>query len=189
MKRDKAIRLIFYILILILLFSGVFGLFGETKNLVYDRFLSSALLIGILLMYKRMNMNNITLFFAVLAIALHNGGFYGNTYFGINFDRYEHFLGGFAATLVFIGYLRQFEKKKRINLKVILLSIAITAGLGSFVEILEFIGYTILGEGVGILFYGTGDFGEWNNAAWDMICNTLGALTASLIPLIIQKKK
>ena len=57
------------------------------------------------------------------------------------------------------------------------------------VEILEFVGYSFLGEGEGLLFYGTGDFGEWNNVSWDLISNTLGATSGSLGLLLHYKKK
>jgi uncharacterized membrane protein YjdF len=55
-------------------------------------------------------------------------------------------------------------------------------------EIIEFIGYSVFGEGEGLLFFGKGDFGEWYNALWDMMCNMFGAIGAAVYGFLVFKK-
>ena len=79
---------------------------------------------------------------------------------GIPFDRIMHFTAGIALAFVFYQFLSKSGIKTN-KIALALLAIFIATGIASMTEIMEFIGYSFLGEGEGLLFYGTGDFGEW----------------------------
>ena len=53
-------------------------------------------------------------------------------------------------------------------------------GIGAFNEVLEYVGFDVLGYGSGFLEYGAGDSspvgGPWENASLDMLANLLGII-------------
>lgn len=95
-----------------------------------------------------------------------------------------HFVGTFALALIIYQMIKPSQKNV---FTTALITILITMGLGTIIEHQEFIGYSIIGEGEGILGYGAGDWGEWNNISWDLIYNTLGAIVAALLSLLSYK--
>jgi uncharacterized membrane protein YjdF len=66
-------------------------------------------------------------------------------------------------------------------MKIAVFAILAAIGLTSMNEIIEYFGAYFLGSGQGLLYYGAGDFGAYADTAWDLICNTLGALCAVII--------
>ncbi|MBW3011701.1 DUF2238 domain-containing protein, partial [Candidatus Woesearchaeota archaeon] len=163
---------------------GIIELFAG-NTLAYDRLFSAAIALIAFFLYKRMKLSLAALLFGLFALVLHNAYFYGNFYFGIPFDRIMHFTAGMAVAFIFY----EFMSTKKINKwGLMFLVIFIAAGITSMMEILEFFGYHYLQGGEGIFFYGTGDFGEYNNVSWDLISNTSGAIFASLL-LFLKKYK
>jgi uncharacterized membrane protein YjdF len=110
---------------------------------------------------------------------MHNLSLYETSPFGFRFDHYMHFVGGFTISAV---TNRIFDDSSKI--KKLMLLVFISLGIGALGEILEWLGYSILGAGDGFLFYGIGDEGEWRNSIFDMIFNMFGALFFSLLRLI-----
>lgn len=102
--------------------------------------------------------------------------------FGIPFDKYLHFMSSFALGLVFFQFF--YFRAHHVSIyTVVFLSVLATVGLGSVVEMAEFMGYALGGHGDGVFFYGTGDSllgGEWADASTDMIANFIGALLAAI---------
>lgn len=177
--------------IVVFIFFSVWGIIDiiiRNNDYIADRFFIASLALVSYFLYKRLHMNISIMLVGLAAIMLHSLKLYGNTYLGLSFDHYMHFIGGFATALIFYNYLYH-ELKKKGHLQIFILAVCITAGLGSFMEIMEFTGYSLFGEGNGLLFYGAGDFGEWNNAAWDMIYNTLGAVIASFTCFFLNLQK
>jgi len=163
---------------------GIIDMTAGRKDLMADRFFIAFLALVSFFLYKKLHMNIIMLV-GLAAVVLHSIKLYGNNYFGIPFDHYMHVVGGFACALIFYNYLNH-ELKKKNHLQAFFLAVCITAGLGSFMEIMEFVGYSLLGQGGGVFFYGAGDIGEWNNAAWDMINNSIGAIVASFTCFLVD---
>lgn len=99
-----------------------------------------------------------------------------DTYFWlIKYDNIMHFFGSFI--LVFVVYSLMFNRTKE-NLFVKLALIAM--GVGTIVEIIEFIAVNFIG------ITGVGDY--FNNAL-DLVMNTLGALLGALIVSGYNRKK
>jgi hypothetical protein len=105
------------------------------------------------------------------------------------FDRIMHFIAVAAIAALFYQYIYSYEKDKMSKFSISIISILIASGIGSLMEIIEFVGYSYLGKGEGLLFYGTGDFGEWNNLSWDLISNTFGAITSVIVMSIFYSRK
>lgn len=163
---------------------------SATPDIVFDRFVSAVFFIGAFLWYRRLNQNALTLAPAVFGIALHGMKFYGNVYFGIEFDMIMHFTAGFAISVIVFQYLRGCEGVGCLSpWKLAFLAIFVSAGMGTVLEITEYFGYAYLAPGEGILHFGAGDAGEWRDSVWDMICNMLGAISAAVIGIISTRKR
>lgn len=184
----KAIN--FFILFVFTLFTlwGVYAVIKWDKEFIFDRFFAASITLAVFFMYRKMKLSLTTLAFGAFTLMLHHLKLYKEEYLGIPFDHYMHFAGGFALALIFSEYYINYEKKPNYT-KIFFISVCIAAGIGSFMEIIEFAGKSILGEGQGLLFYGDGDWGEYNNTAWDMINNTFGAVAASLVMIFSAKIK
>lgn len=184
-KRDKIDPIIIIGILGIIVFSilGAYSIATGDVEFIFDR-LASALIIGFALyLYKKIDIKPSVLVFGLLILITHHLRLYGKFYLGIAFDHWIHFASGIFLGLVLYRYFSKIIKSKA---AIIVLSILVSAGLGALFEIVEFIGYSFVGEsgGQGILFYGLSDFLEYNNIGWDLICNSLGALLGSLILLV-----
>ncbi len=190
-KEEKIIKAVTIITAVFFLIWGVLAVFTKNTEFVFDRFFSAAFAIFVYRFRNKINLKLHSLALGVLALTMHHLKLYGGVYLGIPFDKIMHFTAGFVLGLMLFYYFISLEpKKKPIYLKVILFAVIFTVGLGGLLEIVEFVGYSTLGPGEGVLFYGTGDFGEYNNTAWDLICNTLGALLSTMIiTLLLLLKK
>ena len=64
-------------------------------------------------------------------------------------------------------------------------------GIGAFNEVLEYVGFDVLGHGEGFLMYGDGDYspagGPWENACVDMLANLFGAVIGIGSFLLLKK--
>jgi hypothetical protein len=159
---------------------------AQGSDFIFDRFFSAGIVAGIFVLYRLLGLRIEAIIFALAVLLFHHLKLYGNFYFGIPFDQFIHFAAGAAIASVIYSSLH----KSNIPLfGKLLISIFAAAGIASTMEIIEFIGYANLGSGEGLLFYGTGDFGEWNNTVWDMINNTLGAVSGSILSLAFNLRK
>ncbi len=181
---DKIDKILFSVGVLFLCILLFFFLYRHDYDLLLDSSISLAAVILFYMYRRELHQNTITLFFFITTLLLHNAHLYGTTPFGVPFDHYMHFYAGFA--LAFIADRLLVEKMH--PLKHAFFIVFVTLGLGSLGEIIEWLGYGILGSGKGFFFFGIGDEGEWRNAALDMIFNTVGALIATIICFFRQNK-
>ncbi len=144
---------------------------------IFDRLFSAAIIFFSLRVYKKTSIPPAVMYFGALVLISHHLKLYGNVYAGIPFDHWIHFSAGLFLGLALYGYFAKLTKSAALG---IALAVLVSAGLGTMLEIVEFTGYSFLGKGEGILFYGSGDWGEWNNISWDLISNTFGAITGSV---------
>jgi len=135
------------------------------------------------------------------AFALHNAGvfgFYNISPVGLQWDHVTHFVGEFVAAIFVYNYFKlgnYFKQKttaERWTLYcLILLSIL---GFGVFVEFMEFYGYFVVGDGLGVFGHGLGDINtefinsEWFNTMFDFIYNFFGGLCGILYARFVMKK-
>lgn len=162
----------------------LFFLYTHEYHLVLDIVVSLAALAFVMIYKRELKQDAISIFFLVTALILHNLHLYGSTPLGIPFDHYMHFYAGF--TLAIIADRLFFEKMHTLKHNFLIIFVAL--GVGSVGEIIEWLGYGILGSGKGFFFFGMGDEGEWRNAALDMIFNMSGAVLAAIVCFLSRKK-
>lgn len=181
---DAALRSVMIAVMVFFIIWGTIAIVVREVFWIFDRFFSAFLALMALVFYRRMRLSAFSLMFGLAVLIMHHLNLYGNYYFSWPFDRYMHFFGGLAVTLFFAQYLYHSQGKR--GIAVAFLSVTIAAGLGAYLEIIEFVGYATFGEGEGLLFYGTGDIGEWNNISWDLISNVSGGLVGSAVFLLVR---
>lgn len=172
------------VLLLVLLFQAL--MIGDWEYL-FDRLFGMVQIVLLWVLWQRFRISLPVLLTAAFAIFLHQLKLYGNTYFGLGFDNYMHFIGTFAIALIIYGLLRTCQSREcRHPLKLYLLVFFTAVGAAAVIEPLEYLGYAELGVGDGILFYGAGD-GGWRDTAADLSANILGA-AAALMYLYIERQ-
>lgn len=172
-----AVLLLVLLGILHLTFPRTFVGFTISSNMVYDVLLSLAGIAVFVRFFTTTHQDNWSYGVFLFALMLHNVGLYENTFFGLGFDRYMHFVGGLAAALVAD---RLFANERWGRVQRFLLIVLVPLGCGAAAEIVEWFGYATFGAGDGFLLYGAGDIGEWQNASLDMFSNLVGALTVAV---------
>lgn len=174
----------------IIFFLGLaFYSYGKTKWII-DNSISAIVVMILWLNYRKLHLNVALYSMTMIMLILHNlgtFGFYSNWYFGIEWDFYVHFYFGLFFSMALFNLLIK-ELHPKISPKLILLlTILITCGVGSMNELLEFTGASVLGEGEGVLFFGTGDTGL-ADTEWDLINNFLGSLLGSFFLFLTHRK-
>ncbi len=180
---DKAIRAVSLAGVAFFFVWGIVTIALRDNELIFDRFYSAGIMLAAYLLYRRMHLRIFTLVFALAVLFLHHIKLYGQTYWGfLQFDMIMHFAAGMALALIFYNYLSYDHSRAWSAVMAFLIAV----GIGSLSEIMEYIGYYLLGPGEGLLFYGEGDFGEYADVAWDMICNSMGAFIMAAGPALLS---
>jgi hypothetical protein len=176
--------------------------FYGTQGFVPELIFFMTLSVFFAFMYHTLRLNIPILTLIQIGLMLHSFGIFGwyhTSPIPISWERITHFFGILPMTMMFYQFANQFMDVKKFTRKNIFLIITIffaATGMGSLVEVGEFIGYLTLGHGEGALMFGPGDGvegmgsdvideigGGWINASWDMIFNSFGAITAIIIML------
>lgn len=153
----------------------------------------------LLALYKKLDLDLWSYAAFIIALLFHNAGtfgWYNISPLPIQWDHITHITGIAAPTLILFRFSRRFFRATTFhNAYVILFTLLAALGIGVFVEFYEFAGYYIVGEGVGGLGQGEGDFttelGEslWLNTMLDMIFNVIGALVGIGIGILLRYHK
>ena len=175
-KTKNIITIIAAIIFIIL---GIKYIISSRRALIFD-VIFSILIVGFFYkFYNKLHQDYKSYFALIFALVLHDLFLYDTSPFGIRFDHYMHFVGGFTIALITDrAFNEKFGKIRRFTLLVIF-----ALGFGVIGEIVEWLGYQVLGLGEGFFLYGIGDEGEWINAILDLIFNGLGAITMAVIRL------
>lgn len=194
MNKQKIFRWVCILLMVFYAIWFVYQLITTPSNLelIGDRFIGILLFGFFLLVNEKIDFHWFAFIMAMFAFNLHHAGLYGTYILGIPADNIIHFSTNFAGVLLFynIFYSSKLFSKTNINKFILMIIIFFfVTGIAAFGEIIEFVGYSTLGEGEGILAYGIGDFGEWNDLSWDLISNSIGALTGILVFNLFKFKK
>ncbi len=167
-----------------------------------DAWLSLAFLVFVIAINRWLKLGVTGFLLLNIPLLTHNlgaFGLYGTTFFGLGFDKYQHFLSSAVAAYIVFHFLahklhvKNHETKKQTVIDdhtttLVLLVIAVVTLLGLGIELLEFSGYVLFEEGEGILFAGDGDVltlhgsdGNYVDTMTDFIANTFGAIFGSLL--------
>ncbi len=109
------------------------------------------------------------------------GTLYGWSGLWYQYDFFVHAFAIFCFSIVvcsvFYPYLLRGLKSKFLVFFILLFFMI---GIGGFNEVLEYVGYDVIGYGEGFLEYGDGDStpdsGPWQDASTDLLANILGGL-------------
>jgi hypothetical protein len=125
-------------------------------------------------------------------------GYYNVSPVGFQWDHITHLIGEFAAGVFVYNYMHAsglFNNKKGMeHFNLVCLAVIAAVGFGVFVEFIEFIGYFVVGDGLGIFGHGLGDINtefinnEWFNTMFDLIYNFIGSLIGVLFTKKFLKK-
>ena len=194
MKKRTIFRWVCILLIVFYAIWAVYQLITTPNNLelIGDRFFGILLFGFFLFVNKKIDFHWLAFIMVIFAFNLHHAGLYGHVILGIPADNIIHFSTNFAGVLLFYNIFyssRLFPKAKINNFVLMLIIFFFTTGIAAFGEIIEFVGYSFLGEGEGILAYGIGDFGEWNDLSWDLIANSIGAIAGIIVFNVFRIKK
>lgn len=150
-------------------------------------------------LYTKLDLDVMSYTSFIIALLLHNAGafgWYNISPLPLQWDHITHITGIFAPTLILFRFSRRFFAANKFhNTYVILFTILAALGIGVIVEFYEFAGYFIVGEGVGGLGQGEGDFttelGEslWLNTMLDMVFNAVGALLGLTVGVLLKYHK
>ncbi len=185
MKKENLFHGFIIIFILLIIYS-----IQKRSPYVLDLSASVIILIFLFKSYKEFNLNNAIFSLIFLSLLSHNlgvFGFYNNSPVYFQYDHLTHFIGGFSLSLFFLNYFSRWSKNKAI---IILLALCTALGVGSVIEIIEYLGYLVFGQGDGLFYFGgTGDLGfkqdpligAWINSSLDMIFNLIGGLFGIII--------
>jgi len=192
----------YYLSMLIFLGFIIIAYAINVKDYVNDSLLMMALLSILFFNYELLKLKPWTYLVITFAFAFHNLGVFG--YYDVSplflqWDHITHLFGEFAAALFVYNYIYESGFFKNKNKKEIFVALSmivlIVLGIGVLVEFLEFFGYFIVGEGLGILGHGAGDINtefinnECFNTMFDFIYNTIGAVIGTLFMRYGLKKK
>ncbi len=191
-KQSTVDSIVIYILFIAFFAFTVMGVLalGSDPDFVFDKFFGAGICLFFSLFYRKLGMKWYSIVALGIVLLSHNLKLYGNVYYGIQFDMIMHFVAGFCIAIIVFQFLTNCEGIGCSSIiKIIFLSVFVTAGLGTVLEITEYFGYVNLPPGEGILHFGTGDAGEWTDSTWDMICNLVGAVIASILMALIYRRK
>jgi len=135
---------------------------------------------------------------ALLSHNLGQFGFYEWFWWNIQYDNIVHFLSSATAAYIVFDFLARklnIKKSQKVAKTVIeehklifvMLTICFVAALGALVEMIEFGGFFYLGEGDGILFFGSGDSDtgdityQYFDTMTDILVNFLGSIAGVLL--------
>ncbi len=184
--QDRVVQWVCFLGIGFFLLWGIEAVLVHNVQNIFDRFFGAFLIWLAWIWRKELQVTWKTALLGVATLSLHFLKLYGNTYWGIPFDHIMHTAAGFTIAIFSYNALQREIKNPW---KLALVSVFLAFGITSSIEIVEFFGYHILGSGEGILYYGTGDFGEYNNISWDLISNMLGTLIAVVVLHVFRKRK
>jgi hypothetical protein len=190
--------LIFLVMIPIAYLNGVYGWIPDIITFII-------LTLVYYWLYDAFRMTMPIFTFLILAHALHSGGIFGWYYISpvpIRWEIVTHLAGGFAFSLLIFRWMEQWmDSKFTKKTWLVLIGIFLAAtGIGAVVEISEFVGYLVAGEGEGAFQFGPGDGvaglegtelidalgGGWINEGWDFIFNTIGILAGIVMMIVIR---
>jgi VanZ family protein len=126
---------------------------------------------------KKLNQDVSSYFFVGLVAILHNLDLYQTSPFGIRFDHYAHFLGGFTVAIVVDRIFK--EDLPRVK-RFVLLTVS-ALGVGAVVEIAQWVDAFLVPT------FEMFRADEMSNCMADMVCNGLGGITMGIISLFKKR--
>lgn len=191
---NKKEALFWYILsIIILVIFGIYSISQSSQWIIDNVTGIVCISIGFFLI-KWLHMRRTEFLLYIIGFMIHNMGTFGwyeYTRGWFSYDMIVHFVSAFACAWISYNFLVHRLKIPKsspfeYHFIMIFLAISITALLGTFVELIEFYGFTFFGPGEGLFFAGPGDtkfvddiIGNYIDTMIDIIVNVIGSIVGS----------
>lgn len=194
--------------VVIFLLMILMSYFVGNTGFVPDMIAFIVLIVFFYFTYEKWNLNLPVYTVLVLGFIPHALGFMGfylNTPLPIAWDHFTHIVPIFAFGLLFFNFLYKWMDRKFFTQKTIFLILVVllaASGVGVVIELIEFSGFLVYGFGEGALAFGAGDAcdgqlvstfeeidaygGGWFNTMYDLIWNSMGAVAAVLVMILIH---
>ncbi|MBW2996296.1 hypothetical protein KY332_03275 [Candidatus Woesearchaeota archaeon] len=122
------------------------------------------------------------------------GTLYGWAALGYHYDWIVHAFAILFYSIAVCSMLYPYlEKGLKSRMLIFIVLLFFMMGLGAFNEMMEYVGFDVLGYGRGFLEFGAGDSspvgGPWENSSMDMISNLLGGIIGIGGFLFFKKKE
>jgi len=187
---DKT-SLIFILFILFYGIQGIVSIFSNKTAPPLDIFAAASIITLFFVLHLFIGFKTIVPLFIGMGFFPHILGLYpifgeGITLYGLaslnyHYDWIVHSVGIFCYSIAFCSIIYPYLKKGlKSKFLIFILVLFFMQGVGAFNEILEYIGFDVVGYGEGFLEFGDGDSsptsGPWQNSSMDMISNLLGGV-------------
>jgi len=188
--KKKKILIIGMVFIIISLFFLALSLISDNNEFTYYNFTILAGFVVFVIFYDRIHLE-ISMLVGLLAIGLlHLAGgnltidgtiLYQTSFYNIPYDKIVHFFASFVITLIAYNFIEETLSKKdrRRTFLVGFIILMIGVGLGTIVEIIEYLSTIIFKETI---------VGDYINNASDLVANLLGVILALVFSLTHFKK-
>lgn len=189
MDKDKANKWIMLITLIPLIIIEILAI-RMNNHYKYDFIFLVALLVGLYLLRKKIDLHPVQYVLASIFLLLHffgAFGFYELYPLGLEYDSWVHGFFGFMSTFIILRAIH-FRKIYKETFMIFIVVLTILLGFSAFHELFEYGGALTLGEGEGVLFIGAGDADEWDTQK-DMLNNVIGGLLGIGVYIIFRKFK
>ena len=191
MRKEKLFYFLFLLSFILIIF---YAFYSKNFEYILDTTVSIILLSVLFFYYQDFYLNKIIFILIFISLLLHDlgvFGFYNKSPLFFQYDHLTHFVGGFSLSILFVNLFNNLKTNKNL---LFLLALLTALGVGSIIEMSEYVGYLTLGEGEGFFYFGgTGDVnydsigGAWINSSVDQIFNLFGGIFGLLIYALIKK--
>jgi len=193
----------FFVAAVMLGFFAMYAHYVQRSSWFWDCLFSIVLIIALYFLRKVMNISAVSAALVSLGIIFHNAGtfgFYASSPLFVEYDTFTHFFGLFACAFLFYGFLSYNESMSKGKLAFFVILACL--GVGACIEMAEYGGYELLGEGEGMFMLGAGDFGgelgqvftsgelgsTWIDAMQDMLVNLIGSVVGVIVIFFLKMK-
>lgn len=200
MNINKDLKYLYIFSSIVLLFYASYS-YSRNSDWFFDSIFTFVVLTLAYLVSNRMFLNKFTYSLIILGFLIHNLGalgLYSWSYGLVGFDNIVHLINAFLGAIVFAEYFKyklkidyrdisKMKQKKDMVFLITILAVCCVILLGTIVEISEFTGDLILGEGEGLFLTGAGDEFQYNDTMIDTLFNLVGALLGVKVYLLFGK--
>jgi uncharacterized membrane protein YjdF len=203
-KRDLAI--IYIISLAVYIIIGAYNL-SKNSQWIFDVYVSLAFVTLVWFFSERLKLGKLSFTLLNIALLSHLLGsfdFYALNIWIWEYDNLVHILSSIVAAYIIFNYINEKLCEKKIDVNLIkehkfiflFLVIASVSALGTAIELLEYAGFMFLGQGDGLFFAGTGDYGklgtpetQYIDTMSDIFVNTIGSIIGAVSYFLISFNK
>lgn len=198
-KKESTIILILFLHVFIFM---IVVNYLKSSEWILDNSLSAVFIFAIFLLRKWIYISKTSFIMLGFALVIHDLGMFGfyemeNSIVG--YDNIVHFISSFVTAYILFSFIAKklhIKKNKVVKrtvvdehvLTLVFLVVSSAVMLGTIIELVEFVGYSFLGVGDGLFFFGSGDSGgfpyyagEYVDVMTDILVNIMGTFLGVIV--------